>query len=155
MKIAISSSAGSIQNDVVAAPPQAYSPALPGIRVAAGFIVTNYVEWENSQDALRTVSVLTAPPALGGFLLMMIGRGVYGGWSDRAPIMGASSLAVRIAGFVVAIGLGVLLLFLLITGMSADDQPIVAALGLGATVGVALIFLGFRIKPRSNRRYLD
>ena len=40
MKIAISSSAGSIQNDVVAAPPQAYSPALPGIRVLAGSIVT-------------------------------------------------------------------------------------------------------------------
>ena len=30
MKIAISSSAGSIQNEVVAAPPQAYSPATPG-----------------------------------------------------------------------------------------------------------------------------
>ena len=28
------------QNDVVAAPPQAYSPALPGINVSAGFIVT-------------------------------------------------------------------------------------------------------------------
>jgi hypothetical protein len=40
MKMAISSSAGSIQNDVVAAPPQDYSPALPGISVWAGFMVT-------------------------------------------------------------------------------------------------------------------
>ena len=40
MKIVISSSAGSIQNEVVAAPPQEYSPALPGIIVSAGFIVT-------------------------------------------------------------------------------------------------------------------
>ena len=35
MKTAINSSLGSIQNDVVAAPPQAYSPGLPGISVFA------------------------------------------------------------------------------------------------------------------------
>jgi hypothetical protein len=129
--------------------------AIVGMVVVAGFIVANYVEWENSQDALRTVAVLTAPPALGGCLAMLIGRWVYGGWTERAPIMGASSLAVRIAGFIVAIGLSVLLAFLLFTGMSEDDQPVVAVLGVGAIIGVALIFLGFRIKPRSNRRYLD
>jgi peptidoglycan/LPS O-acetylase OafA/YrhL len=129
--------------------------AIVGMGVVAGFVVANYVEWENSQDALRTVAVMTAPPALGGSLVMLIGRWVYGEWRERAPIMGASSLAVRIAGFVVAIGLGALLTFLLFTGMSEDDQSVVAVLGLGAAIGVALIFLGFRIKPRSNRRYLD
>jgi hypothetical protein len=86
---------------------------------------------------------------------LLIGRWVYGEWLERAPIMGASSLAVRIAGFFVAIGLGALLLFLMITGVTADDQAAMALLGLGSTIGVALIFLGFRIKPRSNRRYLD
>ena len=40
MKMAISSSAGSIQNDVVAAPPHAYSPGLPGMSVCAGSSVT-------------------------------------------------------------------------------------------------------------------
>jgi len=37
MKTAISSSAGSIQNDVVANPPQAYSPALPGINAPGSY----------------------------------------------------------------------------------------------------------------------
>jgi hypothetical protein len=129
--------------------------AIVGMAVMAMFVMSNYVEWENYQDALRTVAMLTAPPAGAGVLLMLIGRWVYGEWIDRAPIIGASSLAVRIAGFCVAIGLGMLLVFLMFTGASADDQAAMALLGLGATIGVALIFLGFRIKPRSGRRYLD
>ena len=40
MKIMISSSAGSMKNEVVAAPPQLNSPGLPAISVCAGFIVT-------------------------------------------------------------------------------------------------------------------
>ena len=129
--------------------------AIVGMAATALFVVSSYVEWENSDDALRTVAVLTAPPALGGFLLMLIGRWIYGEWLERAPIMGASSLAVRIAGFLVALGLGAMLLFLLFTGITAEDQAAAALLGLGATIGVALIFLGMRIKPRSSRRYLD
>jgi hypothetical protein len=129
--------------------------AIVGMAVMAAFVTSNYVEWENYQDALRTVAMLTAPPAGAGILLMLVGRWVSGEWLERAPIMGASSLAVRIAGFFVAIGLGALLLFLMITGVTADDQAAMALLGLGSTIGVALIFLGFRIKPRSNRRYLD
>lgn len=129
--------------------------AIVGMAVTAIFVTSNYLAWESYEDALRTVAALTAPPAGAGLVLLLIGRWVYGEWLDRAPIMGASSLAVRIAGFCVAIGLGVLLVFLMFTGATADDQAAMALLGLGLTIGVALIFLGFRIKPRSNRRYLD
>ena len=129
--------------------------AIVGMAAMAILIVTNYLEWENSQDALRTVAIVTAPPALVGFLLILTGRWIYGEWLERAPIMGASSLAVRTAGFLVAIGLGAMLIFLLATGITAEDQAAAALLGVGATIGVALIFLGMRIKPRSNRRYLD
>jgi hypothetical protein len=129
--------------------------AIVGMAATAIFIVTNYLEWENSQDALRTVAIVTAPPAVAGFLLIILGRWIYGEWLERAPIMGASSLAVRACGFLVAIGLGAMLIFLLATGITAEDQAAAALLGLGATIGVALIFLGMRIKPRSNRRYLD
>jgi hypothetical protein len=129
--------------------------AMGGMVAAAGFVVTNYVEWENSSDALQTVAMVTAPPMLGGAFIMLIGRWVYGGWSERAPIMGASSLAVRIAGFLVVGVLGLTLLFLIFTGIAPEDQPMVAVLVLGAAAGIALIFLGFRIRPRSNRRYLD
>jgi hypothetical protein len=129
--------------------------AIVGMAATAVFIVSNYVEWENSQDALRTVAIVTAPPAVAGFLLIIMGRWIYGEWMERAPIMGASSLAVRAAGFFVAIGLGAMLIFLLATGITAEDQAAAALLGVGATIGVALIFLGMRIKPRSNRRYLD
>jgi hypothetical protein len=129
--------------------------AIVGMAGMAIFIVTNYLEWENSQDALRTVAIVTAPPAVVGFLLIIMGRWIYGEWLERAPIMGASSLAVRACGFLVAIGLGAMLIFLLATGITAEDQAAAALLGVGATIGVALIFLGMRIKPRSNRRYLD
>lgn len=129
--------------------------AIVGMAVTAIFVTSNYVAWENYDEALRTVAMLTAPPAGAGLVLLLIGRWVYGEWLDRAPIMGASSLAVRVAGFCVAIGLGVLLVFLMFTGATADDQAAMALLGLGLTIGIALIFLGFRIKPRSNRRYLD
>lgn len=125
------------------------------IASVASFIVASYVEWENAADALRTVAIATAPPALIGAILMIVGRWVYGGWSERAPIVNASSLAIRTVGFTVAIALGLTLVFFLATGMSADDETAAAMLGLGATAGVGLVFLGMRMKRRSGRRYLD
>ena len=50
---------------------------------------------------------------------------------------------------------GSMLLFLLATGITADDLTATAALGIGTTLGLALVFLGFRIKPGSGRSYLD
>jgi hypothetical protein len=121
----------------------------------AAVVIANFVEWENSADAISTVAIVTLPAAVGGAVLMLIGRIVYGAWLERSPVVNASALAIQIAGMIVALGLGAMLVFLAITGITADDQTAAAALGIGTAAGLTLIFIGVRIKAGSGRRYLD
>jgi hypothetical protein len=129
--------------------------AVVAMAALASVVIGNYVEWNNAADALGTVALVTLPPAVGGALLILIGRIVYGAWMERSPVLNASALAIQIAGVVVTIGLGAMLIFLAITGITADDQTAAAALGIGTTAGLALIFIGVRIKSGSGRSYLD
>lgn len=121
----------------------------------ASLVIANYVEWENGSDALSTVATVTGLPAGAGLVLILIGRWVYGDWLERSPVVNASGQAIRILGFVVTAIFGSMLLFLVATGITADDQTAAAALGIGTTLGLAVIFLGFRIKSGSGRSYLD
>jgi hypothetical protein len=123
--------------------------------VLAAVIVVNFIEWDNGADALGTVTTVTLPPALGGAVMMLVGRIVYGEWMERSPVLNALALAIQIAGAVVALGLGAMLVFLAFTGITADDQTAAAALGIGTAAGLTLIFIGTRIKVGSGRRYLD
>jgi hypothetical protein len=120
----------------------------------AAIVIGNYVEWDNAPDALRTVAMVTIPPAIGGLVLVLVGRLVYGDWRDAAPMRQASSLTVRLAGLMIAIALGAMLLFLIFAGISPDDQNAVIALGIGTALGIALVGLGLRMKP-PGRSYLD
>jgi hypothetical protein len=120
----------------------------------AAIVVGNFVEWDNAPDALRTVAIVTIPPAIGGLLLVLLGRLVYGDWRDAAPMRQASALTVRLAGLMIAIALGAMLLFLFFAGVSPDDQYAVVALGIGTALGIALVALGMRMKP-PDRSYLD
>jgi hypothetical protein len=120
----------------------------------AAIVIGNYVEWDNAPDALRTVTIVTMPPAIGGLLLVLVGRLIYGDLRDAAPMRQASSLAVRLAGLMIAFALGAMLLFLFFAGISPDDQNAVIALGLGTVLGVGLVMLGSRLKP-PGRSYLD
>ena len=121
----------------------------------ASVVIANYVEWDNGIDAMRTVATVTVPPAIGGLLLVFLGRWVYGDWYDRSPMLNASGLMVRILGFLVTAIFGSMLAFLLATGITADDQAAAAALGIGTTLGLAIVFLGFRLSSGSGRSYLD
>jgi hypothetical protein len=129
--------------------------AVVAMAFLASIVIGNYVEWENATDALSTVALVTVPPAVVGFVLIFIGRLVYGDWLGRSPVVNASALAIQIAGSVVSLGLGVMLVFLATTGITAEDQATAAALGIGTTAGLAFIFLGFHIKSGSGRSYLD
>jgi hypothetical protein len=120
----------------------------------AAIVVGNFVEWDNAPDALRTVAIVTIPPAIGGLLLVLVGRLVYGDWRAAAPMRQASSLTVRLAGLMIAIALGAMLAFLFFVGVSPDDQNAVMALGLGTVAGIVLVALGTRMKP-PDRSYLD
>jgi hypothetical protein len=129
--------------------------AVVAMAILAAVVIANFVEWKNGADALSTVTTFTLPPALGGAVLMLVGRIVYGAWMERSPVLNALALAVQIAGAVVALGLGAMLVFLAFTGITADDQTAAAALGIGTAAGLTLIFIGTRIKVGSGRRYLD
>ena len=100
-------------------------------------------------------TAITVPAMMAGGFFVLAGRVIYGEWLERAPIINASALAIRVAGFIVSITLGSALLFLVATGMTPDDQSTAAALGIGTTAGLAMIFVGFRIKSGSGRSYLD
>ena len=118
-------------------------------------VIGNYVEWDNAADALSTVATVTILPMIGGAIVLLAGRLLYGEWQERAPIVNASALAIQVAGFLISVSLGSMLLFLVATGIKPDDQSTAAALGIGTTAGLAMIFVGFRIKSGSGRSYLD
>jgi hypothetical protein len=121
----------------------------------ASLVIANYVEWENGADALRTVATVTGLPAGAGLVLILVGRGIYGDWLERSPVINASGMMIRILGFLVTAIFGSMLLFLVATGITADDLTATAALGIGTTLGLAVLFLGFRIRSGSGRSYLD
>ena len=129
--------------------------AVVAMAALAVLVISNHLEWDNAAEALGSVARVALPPALGGAALLALGRLVYGEWLDRSPMLNASAAAMRLAGFVLAIGLGAMLLFLAATGITAADQIAAVVLGLGTTAGVGLILLGFRMKAGSGRRYLD
>lgn len=129
--------------------------AVVAMAMLASVVIANFVEWRNAPEAMGTVAIVTVPPAVAGALLILVGRIVYGAWSLRSPVLNASALAIQMAGVIVALGLGAMLVFLAITGITADDQTAAAALGIGTAAGLTLIFIGVRIKSGSGRRYLD
>ena len=121
----------------------------------ASVVVANYVEWENAVDAMQTVATVTIPPAIGGIVVILVGRMIYGEWYERSPMLNASGLLVRMLGFTVTAIFGTMLIFLLATGITAEDQTAAAALGIGTTLGLVILFLGSRIRSGSGRSYLD
>lgn len=129
--------------------------AIVAMAALASVVVANFVEWQNAPDAMRTVALVTAPPTVAGALLILVGRLIYGAWAARSPVLNALALAIQIAGAIVALGLGSMLVFLAVTGITADDQTAAAALFIGTAAGLTLIFIGTRIKVGSGRRYLD
>jgi len=116
----------------------------------ASIIIANFVEPENAAEALSTVAMATLPMALLGTVVLGLGRWLYGGWTERAPVLHAASLLIRIAGFLVALGLGAMFLFLVFTGIGPDDHQAAAGLGLGAIAGLAIMFAGFLMRPKQD-----
>lgn len=124
--------------------------AVLGMATIASVVIANYVEWDNAADALGTVAQLSALPVLGGTVVALIGRWVYGDWSGRAPLMRVSTLAIRLVGMAMALGLGAMLLFLFFAGIGPDDRDTAVSLGVGVIGGIMLTAIGFWIAPRDQ-----
>lgn len=129
--------------------------ASAAVIVAAGVILARYLKLANAADVLSGAAALAVPVMLGGAAILLLGRWLYGGWNERSPIVHAVAYGIRSAGLVVAIALGAMLLFLLATGIKAEDATAAVVLGAGTAVGVGLVILGIRIRSGSGRSYLD
>jgi hypothetical protein len=126
--------------------------AVTAMLLLAAIVIANYVEWDNAADALGTVAIVTLPPAAVGAVLMLLGRLVYGGWREWAPVRRVSAWLVHAVGVLLSAVLGAMFLFLIVTGAGPEDRPAVISLGVGTIVALALAFAGFWLRPRKQER---
>ena len=126
-----------------------------GMIIVAFAILARYLKLPEAADTLGGASSLAMPVMLASGAVLLIGRWLYGGWSERAPILNAVAFGIRTAGTFVAMALGGILIIMLATGIEPEDATIAMVLGAGAAAGVGLIVLGMRIRRGSGRSYLD
>lgn len=89
-----------------------------------------------------------------GILVLLTGRGVYGRWNSAAPIANFTATVTRMVGLLIALGLGAMLVFVLLSGIEREDEIVVLMLGLGALAGLGLVHVGGNLRAH-GRRYLD
>jgi hypothetical protein len=90
----------------------------------------------------------------GGVIAMVLGRLVYGRWRGAAPVANFTADVARMIGLSVAAALGVMLAFLVVTGIKREDVMAALVLGIGTAAGLFLAYVGGNLR-RSGRRYLD
>lgn len=126
-----------------------------GMIIVAFAILARYLKLPEAADTLGGASSLAMPVMLASGAVLLVGRWLYGGWSERAPILNAVAFGIRTAGTFVAMALGGILIIMLATGIEPEDATIAMVLGAGAAAGLGLIVLGMRIRRGSGRSYLD
>lgn len=110
-------------------------------------VIANYLEPENLADAVGTLLVLTGPGLLAGLAAMGIGRIVYGGWKDKAPLLHAARILLPVAGLGMAAVFCVLLVALFATGFGPEDGLSALKHALGVAAGACGLLAG-RMLPR-------
>jgi hypothetical protein len=123
--------------------------AVLAMAVLASVVIATYLEWENAADALSTVAMVSSVPVVGGALVALFGRWVYGDWTGSAPLLRVSSWLVRVIGIVLTAALGVMLALLVFAGVGPEDGDVAVSLGIGIIGGLGLVLIGFLIAPRS------
>jgi hypothetical protein len=129
--------------------------AAAGMIIVAFAIVARYLKLPEAADTLGGASSLAMPVMLASGAVLLVGRWLYGEWSERAPILNAVAFGIRTAGTFVAMALGGILIIMLATGIEPEDATIAMVLGAGAAAGLCLIVLGMRIRRGNGRSYLD
>lgn len=106
-------------------------------------------------DLLESIVIVTTaggwPLAIGAAILIA-GRAVYGHWRMAAPVVNVTGEIARTVGLSIAALLAAMLVFLLVTDFGHEDTPAIAALAIGAVIGVWVAQLGASLRGRG---YLD
>lgn len=103
---------------------------------------------------LELIAGAIAGALLGGVLLLLAGRAVYGRWNSAAPIVSFTASVTRMVGLLIALGLSATLVFVFFSGIEREDEIVVLVLGLGALAGLGLVYVGGNLRAH-GRQYLD
>ncbi|MDZ4759560.1 MAG: hypothetical protein SGJ21_00620 [Alphaproteobacteria bacterium] len=120
--------------------------------LVATVALANFIELENSADAVTTVAFLTLPPAAAGLALIALGRWIHGEWRTRAPICGLISRAARVCWLALVATLCVLLGAMAVRGLEPQDQGalLIVAGGLAAVLGLGGLYFAFKGRVSSG-----
>ncbi len=100
------------------------------------------------------LAAVAASALASGVLLMVGGRAIYGQWNKAAPVANFTAYVTRMVGLTVALCLGAMLVILMFAGIGPEDMIAAVVLGIGALLGVCLVYVGANLRSR-GRRYLD
>lgn len=103
-------------------------------------------------SAVVTVATAGGWPLAVGAAVMVVGRGIYGHWRMAAPVVNVTGEIAQTVGLSIAALLAGMLMFLLVTGSGHEDTPAIAALAIGAVIGVWVAHVGATLRGRG---YLD
>lgn len=122
-----------------------------------GVILAVRPGWDRALDALPALAMVTTPPLAGGSLVLVLGRWIYGEWSDRAPIARVAAMLAQIAGVAIVVVMGGMFATLLFVGVSPGDRQTAIGLAAGMAGGFLVTFAGWSLKPSRRRdgKYLD
>ena len=89
----------------------------------AGVALATRLEWRHAPIEAKTLAIVIGSALAGGSLLTLLGRGIYGEWHERAPVMRIAALIAQAIGVVVAVATGGLFIALLLTGARSCHSP--------------------------------
>jgi len=126
------------------------------LATVAGTIVlgVSYARSGEIAAPLALIAGVVAGALLGGVLLLLAGRAIYGRWNSAAPIANFTASVTQMVGLLIALGLGAALVFVFSSGIESEDEIVVLVLGLGALAGLGLVYVGGNLRAH-GRRYLD
>lgn len=110
----------------------------------AAIVTANFVEWENSAEALSTIAIIVAPPAILGVCVLLLGRWVFGGWRNERPLR---VWGVRMLGMSSALGAATLAAMLALnisSGFGAHNRVMVIAMAAGLIVTLSTTMVSLR-----------
>lgn len=114
----------------------------------AALVIVNYVEWDNSTDALTTVAMVCAPPIALSLFMIGGGRALYGGRHAGTPIRNGLSWMLQVCGGGAGAVAGIALFMFIFAGVRADERMAVVKLGVAVIVGLGVAGIGWLLRPR-------
>ena len=127
--------------------------AAAGMIIVGFAILARYLKLPDAADTLGGASSLAMPVIIAAGIALLLGRWIYGAWTNRAAVINAVAFGIRTAGTFVAMALGGVLMIMLATGIEPGDATIAVVLALGAATGLGLVALSIHMRQGAESAY--